>query len=72
MGESICLNRANWDERAPAHYASLNYAVERFVIEPEPLRAGQCTANAIARSLYHRMGFADYHDYHDRVDQASA
>lgn len=28
--------------------------------------------NAIARSLYHRMGFADHHDYHYRVDQASA
>ena len=28
--------------------------------------------NAIARALYHRMGFADHHDYHYRVDQASA
>jgi SAM-dependent methyltransferase len=37
MEESIRLNRANWDERAPAHYASLGYAVERFVNEPEYL-----------------------------------
>src|SRR5499425_3076573 len=37
MEESIRLNRANWDERAPAHYASLDYAVERFVTEPEYL-----------------------------------
>ena len=37
MEESIRLNRANWDERAPAHYASLDYAVERFVKEPEYL-----------------------------------
>jgi N-acetylglutamate synthase len=28
--------------------------------------------NASARSLYRRMGFADHHDYHYRVDQASA
>ena len=27
--------------------------------------------NAIARSLYHRMGFTDHHDYHYRVDRAS-
>ncbi len=28
------LNRANWDERAPAHAASPDYAVERFVADP--------------------------------------
>ena len=28
--------------------------------------------NAVARSLYCRMGFADHHAYHYRVDQASA
>jgi SAM-dependent methyltransferase len=27
-------NRANWDERAPAHAASPDYAVERFVEDP--------------------------------------
>jgi len=37
MEESIRLNRANWDERAPAHFASPDYAVERFVKEPEYL-----------------------------------
>ncbi len=28
------LNRANWDERAPAHAASPGYAVEQFVADP--------------------------------------
>ena len=28
------LNRANWDERAPAHAASPDYAVERFAEDP--------------------------------------
>jgi SAM-dependent methyltransferase len=28
------INRANWDERAPAHAASPDYAVERFVADP--------------------------------------
>lgn len=29
------INRANWDERAPVHAASPDYAVERFVDDPE-------------------------------------
>ncbi|MEV5838152.1 class I SAM-dependent methyltransferase [Nocardia sp. NPDC052112] len=29
------LNKANWDERAPAHAASSDYAVARFVADPE-------------------------------------
>ncbi len=29
------VNRATWDERAPAHAASPDYGVERFVAEPE-------------------------------------
>ncbi|MEV4129432.1 class I SAM-dependent methyltransferase [Nocardia sp. NPDC049707] len=29
------LNKANWDERAPAHAASPDYAVSRFVADPE-------------------------------------
>jgi SAM-dependent methyltransferase len=29
------LNRRNWDERAPAHAESPNYAVEQFVTDPE-------------------------------------
>jgi SAM-dependent methyltransferase len=28
-------NRANWDERAPAHVASPGYAVDRFLADPE-------------------------------------
>jgi 2-polyprenyl-3-methyl-5-hydroxy-6-metoxy-1,4-benzoquinol methylase len=28
------LNKANWDERAPAHAASPDYAVDRFVTDP--------------------------------------
>lgn len=29
------VNRANWDERVPAHVASPDYAVERFATDPE-------------------------------------
>jgi SAM-dependent methyltransferase len=29
------VNRANWDERAPAHAASPGYAVRRFIEDPE-------------------------------------
>jgi SAM-dependent methyltransferase len=29
------VNRANWDERAPAHAASPDYAVQRFVEDPD-------------------------------------
>ena len=29
------LNRASWDARAPAHAASADYAVQRFVDDPE-------------------------------------
>jgi SAM-dependent methyltransferase len=28
------VNRANWDERAPAHARSANYAVDRFLADP--------------------------------------
>jgi SAM-dependent methyltransferase len=31
------VNRANWDERAPAHAASPDYAVDRFVDDPRYL-----------------------------------
>ncbi|WP_375432542.1 class I SAM-dependent methyltransferase [uncultured Friedmanniella sp.] len=31
------VNRANWDERAPAHAASADYALQRFVDDPEHL-----------------------------------
>ena len=34
VDESLALNRASWDERAPAHAASPDYAVERFLSEP--------------------------------------
>ncbi len=30
----LALNRANWDDRAPAHAASADYAVESFVSDP--------------------------------------
>lgn len=33
----LALNRANWDERAPAHAASASYQVERFVADPAHL-----------------------------------
>jgi SAM-dependent methyltransferase len=34
MDESLQLNRASWDERAPAHAASPDYAVDRFHSDP--------------------------------------
>ncbi|MEV0810065.1 class I SAM-dependent methyltransferase [Micromonospora sp. NPDC050200] len=34
MTDYRALNRANWDERAPAHAASPDYAVERFAADP--------------------------------------
>jgi SAM-dependent methyltransferase len=35
--EYLAVNRLNWDERAPAHAASPDYGVERFVADPEHL-----------------------------------
>jgi SAM-dependent methyltransferase len=34
MGRYEDVNRANWDERAPAHAASVDYAFERFIGDP--------------------------------------
>ncbi len=34
MDDYTAVNRANWDERAPAHAASPDYAVERFLSDP--------------------------------------
>ena len=34
-GGYLSLNRKNWDERAPAHAGSPDYAVERFLSDPE-------------------------------------
>ncbi len=34
MANYIDLNRANWDDRAPAHAASPDYAFERFIADP--------------------------------------
>ncbi|MBJ7473254.1 MAG: SAM-dependent methyltransferase, partial [Solirubrobacteraceae bacterium] len=33
------VNRASWDERAAAHAASPDYAVERFAADPQYLSA---------------------------------
>ena len=35
MREYLAINRANWDERAAAHAASPDYAVDRFIADPE-------------------------------------
>ena len=35
MQDYQAVNRAIWDERAPAHAASPDYAVDRFVADPE-------------------------------------
>ncbi len=37
MTDSWALNQANWDERAPAHAASPDYAVQRFAEDPDYL-----------------------------------
>ncbi|MEV6343884.1 class I SAM-dependent methyltransferase [Actinoplanes sp. NPDC051851] len=34
MTDYLTVNRANWDERAPAHAASPDYGVERFAADP--------------------------------------
>jgi len=34
MSDYLDINRASWDERAPAHAASPDYAVKRFVEDP--------------------------------------
>lgn len=34
MDEYLAVNRANWDERAPAHATSPDYAVDRFIADP--------------------------------------
>jgi SAM-dependent methyltransferase len=35
MTDDFAVNRAHWDERAPAHAASPDYAVARFVDDPD-------------------------------------
>ncbi|HXT90562.1 MAG TPA: methyltransferase [Trebonia sp.] len=35
MTESLDVNRASWDERVPAHVASADYAVRRFIADPD-------------------------------------
>ena len=43
MEDYKVVNKANWDERVPAHLASRDYAVERFVATYRRL-AGRATA----------------------------
>lgn len=35
--EHVAVNRANWDERVPAHVASTDYGVARFASDPQHL-----------------------------------
>lgn len=35
MSDYLTLNKTNWDERAPLHAASADYAVQRFVDDPQ-------------------------------------
>ena len=37
MDDYLDVNRANWDERAPAHAASPDYQADRFVADPDHL-----------------------------------
>lgn len=34
MADYRALNRANWDERVPAHFASPDYHVSQFIDDP--------------------------------------
>lgn len=34
MGDYVAINKANWDERAPAHAGSAEYGCERFINDP--------------------------------------
>lgn len=42
MQDYLEINRANWDERAPAHAASPSYAVARFLSDPSFLSGVVC------------------------------
>ncbi len=35
MDDYAAVNRANWDERVPAHAASPDYSVDKFIADPE-------------------------------------
>src|SRR5215470_12114956 len=37
VDDYAAVNRANWDERVPAHAASPEYSVERFIADPQYL-----------------------------------
>lgn len=37
MDESLSVNLLNWNERVPAHVASPDYAIERFLTDPDHL-----------------------------------
>jgi SAM-dependent methyltransferase len=37
MGDYVAINKAMWDERAPAHAASAHYGFDRFIGDPEYL-----------------------------------
>jgi SAM-dependent methyltransferase len=37
LADSFAINRANWDDRAPAHARSADYAVDRLAAEPDRL-----------------------------------
>lgn len=37
MGDYLAINKALWDERAPAHAASADYGFDRFIGDPEYL-----------------------------------
>jgi SAM-dependent methyltransferase len=37
VGDYVAVNRANWDERAPAHAVSEDYGLDRFINDPDYL-----------------------------------
>jgi hypothetical protein len=57
VADYLGLNRANWDDRVPAHVASADYAVRRFLDDPAFL--SDCVLELLLRHwrLGDRMGW---------------
>jgi hypothetical protein len=37
MGDYVAINKAVWDERTPAHAASADYGLDRYIGDPQHL-----------------------------------
>ncbi|GAA2638001.1 class I SAM-dependent methyltransferase [Paractinoplanes durhamensis] len=56
MSDYLDVNRANWDDRAPAHAASPSYAVSRFADDPSFLSETVTFDLPLLGSLTHQRG----------------